>query len=209
MFNGQCCKMRIRDQIRNHITGPEQSSQNLCVPRGRGWYPDGFTFKPGDDLCPRILNQQGVLENTSVGYDPKKRDRRVPRKTYRGCSIQLSIEPVSRSCMAWRYVEVGIDKGVRIDQYQRYDSRSATATTLAILSMLPTRQRPTETERVRKRLRRRAGRDICSSPYLNASLTISFRERLPALRSRSREAATSSSKVSVVLMHQNVGNLMS
>jgi hypothetical protein len=29
------------------------------------------------------------------------------------------------------------------------------------------------------------------------------------LRSRSREAATSSSKVSVVLMHQNVGNLMS
>ena len=66
-----------------------------------------------------------------------------------------------------------------------------------------------KTGRVRTTRRGAAGAAICDSPRRRAALITCLRLALRVLRMRSSAAATSFSRVSVVLMHQSIASLMS
>src|SRR5450759_1564978 len=100
------------------------------------------------------------------------------------------------------------DENIRGDQEHLKASPSATARLSLMLSMLGSRIRPRSTTCVWDGSRC-LGRTVKSfSPLRNASLTMSFKFASPVRRNRSIAAATSSSSVRVVLMHQGISFLM-
>src|SRR5205809_7562044 len=74
--------------------------------------------------------------------------------------------------------------------------------------MLPIKSRPRSMDRVRKGLRFFAGAVMSCRPRRSASFTRSLKLASRARRNRSNSAATSSSIVSVVLMHQDIRTMM-
>jgi hypothetical protein len=101
-----------------------------------------------------------------------------------------------------------INEDIGINQNHLNDSASASARASPTLSMLARRTRPSATDFVWKDWMR-FGRDVMSfSPRRKALLMSSFSPESLLFRSRSKAAATSSSKVNVVRMHQDITQLM-
>src|SRR5215831_3915338 len=97
-----------------------------------------------------------------------------------------------------------INEDIGVDQNHLNDSVSASARASPILSRLARRTGPSATDFVRNDWVRFGRALISFSPRRKASLTSSFSPESVFFRSRSNEAATSSSNVKVVRMHQNI-----
>jgi hypothetical protein len=101
-----------------------------------------------------------------------------------------------------------INQEIGINQNHLNVSPSATAMTSEISSRLANLQRPKLTERVSYAFSRRGGLIISLRPCRKAWFITIFKLELFALRTFSKSLATSSSIVSVVLMHQYIIYLM-
>src|ERR1035437_11085234 len=101
-----------------------------------------------------------------------------------------------------------IDDNIRDDEDHLKASPSATARLSLMLSMLGNRIRPKSTTCVWDGSRCLGCAFKSPSPLRSASLTMSFKLASRARRNCSIAAATSSSSVRVVLMHQNISLLM-
>jgi len=110
--------------------------------------------------------------------------------------------------MLWKIIHMGVNEEVGINQNHLNVSPSATAITSEMSSRLTNLQRPKLTERVSYAFSRRGGLVISLRPCLKAWFITIFKLELRALRTFSKSLATSSSIVSVVLMHQYIIQLM-
>ena len=110
--------------------------------------------------------------------------------------------------MLWEIIHMGVYEEVGIYQNHLNASPSATAMTSEMSSRLANWQRPKLTERVSYGFPRRRGLVISLRPCRKASLITTFKLVLRDLRTLSKSLATSSSSVSVVLMHQYIIHLM-
>jgi hypothetical protein len=72
-------------------------------------YPDIFTFKPSNDLLPRLDRRFGTFEHAGIGHQADKCEQAWPWEPYRSRTIELLVQPLSR----WRVLRerrnVGVD----------------------------------------------------------------------------------------------------
>ncbi len=200
--------MSIRHQVGGYIQVNQEVFQYFGVSFRRLWNPGGRAIQPFFDLFPGLTYGFRPFEYPWICHYPQKSDQARPRQANRCGCIQAIVQPPFCSVMLWKVNHVGVYKEVCINQNHLNLLPSATARTSEMSSRLDNWQRPRFTERVSYVFFCRGGLVISLRPCRRAWLTITFRLVLRALRTRSKILATSSSMVSVVLIHQYIIHLM-
>ena len=149
MLDSQRRQVGIGDQVCLYTSRRQERSQYIAMPLRRLGNPDDLGFEPSVDLAPRFRHGLGALEHARVRDNAQKGEEAWPRQTNRPAAIQLRVEPTARLRMLRKGADVGIDEQVGVEQNHRNDSLSATVSTSATLSTLPSRQRPRSTDPVR------------------------------------------------------------
>src|SRR5438270_8150444 len=176
---------------------------------GRFGDPRSIAGQPASYLIPCFADRLRVLEYARVYHQPQKGEEAGPWQTDARNTVKLPIEPIPSAMVLSERTDASIDQDIGIDQNQSKSSLSAIAKVSAILLMLTSLTRPRSTDLVRKTLCGFRRAVISRSPRRKASLMTSFRLISRFLRTCSSVAATSSSIVNVVLMHQGIFKLMS
>src|SRR3984893_2649269 len=172
-------------------------------------HPYRFACEPDRHLIPSLRHRKRTRKHAWICGDPQERQQTGPWQTYARQSIDLPIKPFVRRRMLGKIAAVSVDEKVGVDQDHLNASPSITARTSTILSILGIRGVPRSTDGVRYGFRCFGGAFMSRNPRRSASLITSLRLASRLGRMFSKLAATSSSMVNVVRMHQNINHLMS
>ncbi len=201
-------QMGVRHQIAMHPRESEKFAKQFGMTFGRLRDPCGIAREPSQYLVPCVGYRFGALKYARICHDSQECQQARPGQANARNTVQLPIEPIPSELVLRERADTGINQEVGVDQNQSKLSPSAIASASATLSMLGMRTRPRSTDCVRKGLRGFGRAAISRSPRRNASLTRSLKLAARFRRVCSSIAATSSSIVSVVLIHQNIAYLM-
>ncbi len=208
MLDGKCGKVSIGDEICMHARGREKFAEYLAMTLTGLRNPHSLGREPGEHLPPRFRNRRGPFEHTWIGSQSQECKQARPWQANRSYAVKACVEPCTGARVLGKSTDVRVDQQIGVNQYHRKDSPSTVARTSETLSILPARQRPRDTARVRGTRRAGGGDAICPRPWRRASFTTAFKLALRVLRSRSSAIATSFSRVRVVLMHQSIREVM-
>src|ERR1700730_3927110 len=201
--------MGIRNEVCLHTYERQQFPQDFTMPLGRLRNPHHIARQPFENLAPCLSHRPGSFEYPRTEDDTNKTQEAWPRQSNLRPSTECVVEPFLRNSMLRQRGYVRVDQKVGIHQDHLNASPSTIESSSLTLSMLGTLSRPRSTDRVRNG-RRSLGRRLMSSrPRRSASLIRSRSFAPRALRNRTSTAATSSSIVRVVRMHQSILVLMS
>jgi hypothetical protein len=145
MLHGQRRQMGIRHQVGTQRRLTEQGAENPRVAGSRSRHPDHRHLQPLFHLLPGCRHGHWPLKHARVGDQPHKRQQGRPGEAHTRQRIELLIQPRVRRSVLRQFSGVGIDEEIGIDEDHRNASPSARASTSAISSRFPTRQRPRET----------------------------------------------------------------
>src|SRR5882724_528510 len=149
-----------------------------------------------------------------VGRDAHEPQQAGPGQTDPRFMAELFVEPLFCALMLCGAPDIGVEQQVRIDQDHVRPSffRSSSSSSCLIRAFNSSGLLKSGLPRFMTFIwygsRFFGGASISFSPRRSASLTTSFRLASRSLRRRSSRTALSSSKVSVVLIHQSIIYLM-
>lgn len=176
------------------------------MPLRRQWNPDIRQLNPAFHQFPSVAKRNRAFVNVAIRRQPQEREKARPRQTHSVRTTQHVVQPRLRHFL-FRARCGCIKKKVRIDEDQRKSSPSAIASASATFSRLGIRHLPVSNVRVRNLGRGSDGFAIATSPPRKAVLTTSFKVAFRCLCTCSSRETTSSSSVSVVLLHHIITEL--
>lgn len=202
--------MCVRNQFGPSAEITKQARENGTVCRTWNWRPDTLAREPFFHMTPSRRNRWRPHEDLRVRNNTHKGEQAFPRQPHAAVPAQLTIQPTTRPFVTLRPRISGVDQnvGVNQDHARVLPEFSTSSKTSQTLSRLPTRHAPISSGFVRKGFR---GLGLVSSfkPRRKAELTACLKLSFCFARHASSCAATSSSRLSVVLMHQIITLLMS
>src|SRR5689334_19683816 len=210
MFDCQSREMGIGDQLGTSSEIAKQAGENGPVRGARNRYPDAFAVKPLFHMTPCRRDRLRAFENPGIRHEPHKCEQTLPCQAYASITAQLIIEPAACLLVAFGARIGGVDQDVCIDEdHPRvFPALSTSSNTSQMLSRFANRQDPISIGLVRNGLRV-FGRLSSFKPRRSAELTASLNVSFCLARQASSWAATSSSRLSVVLIHHSIAELMS
>ena len=149
MLNRQCSEMSIRYVVCPKIGGGEKTIQDRCMPVSGIRNPGRPAIEPFPHLPPGVFKGLGPLEDAGIGYNTEKTQQTRPGKAEWFESMKFFIEPGTGFRVLFECGNVSVEEEIGIDDSHRKSSPSAMARTSDMSSMLPMRQRPRSTDRVR------------------------------------------------------------
>src|SRR3954462_4491934 len=150
-----------------------------------------------------------MLQDPRAGHHPEESQNRRPRNAHPTKAGKLRVQPILGGPVLWEGARRSIYQEVCVNQDQRNFSSSTSLITSHTLSILSISSRPQSNDLVRNGFLFLGSAVMSRRPRRSASFTRSFRLSSRSRRSRSSSAATSSSMVRVVLIHQDISYLMS
>lgn len=209
MFNRQRGKMSVWNQVGPRRGAGKQRLQDCAVTLGRDRHPDRRAVKPLLHLAPCGSDGFRLAKDPWIRDQAYKAQEGLPWQSNSRDTSKLLIQPTPRGRVLWHGGNPSINQKIGVDENHWKFSPSAMARTSATSSRFPTRQVPRSTESVWKGIVFGRGASICRKPCLRPSFMRAFCGCLRLFRTRSSKAATSSSRLRVVLTHQSVTLLMS